>query len=57
MVFIDESGAVVSVTLRKSMHPIYDTHVLSAARSWKYRPAMKEGLPVPFVKRIELVIP
>ena len=56
-VFIDEAGDVVDVVVRKSLHPIYDALVVNAARRWKYRPAMKDGAPVRFVKRIELVVP
>src|SRR5262245_7451851 len=34
---IDETGAVVSAILRKSIHPVYDPQLLKAARDWKFQ--------------------
>jgi hypothetical protein len=34
------------------VHPAYDEAVLQASRKWKYRPAMKDGLPVNYRKLI-----
>lgn len=45
---IDENGRVASVVLRESVHGMYDARLLEAARRWKFRPAMKEGLPVKY---------
>src|SRR5262249_3134043 len=36
---INERGAVESATMRESVNAIYDKMLLSAARSWQYRPA------------------
>jgi TonB family protein len=47
---IDESGNVASVTLQKPVHPTYDAQLLRAAQSWKYRPALKNGMPTRFLK-------
>lgn len=47
---IDESGNVANVILRKSFHPSYDPQLLKAARSWKYEPARRGGVPVRFIK-------
>ena len=51
-VFIDEKGAVFDVVVRESVNAAYDTLVVTAARSWKYRPATREGVPVKFVKTV-----
>ena len=40
---IDEQGRVMSMTIRMSVHPIYDPLLLSAARDWRYRPAIRGG--------------
>ena len=38
------------------MQPTYDKNLIKAARTWKYRPALLNGRPVPFVKVIEIQI-
>jgi hypothetical protein len=53
---IDEQGRVAGITLRKSMHPLYDSQLMAAARDWRYRPAMVGGVPVKYRKLIEVVI-
>ena len=53
-VLIDENGDVVSATLRKSFHPDYDSQLVKAAMSWKYRPAQKDGAPVRFLKIVSV---
>jgi len=53
-VLIDEQGRVVSVTLRSSVHPLYDPLLMAAARDWKYQPAMVNGVPVKFRKLIKI---
>jgi hypothetical protein len=40
---VDENGDVVAVTLSRPIHPRYDSEIVSAARSWKYIPARKDG--------------
>ena len=53
-IVIDENGDVVSATLRKSFHPAYDSQLIKAAMSWKYRPARKSGMPVRFLKLVSV---
>jgi TonB family protein len=54
-VLIDESGRVADVTIKQSLNPAFDPIVLHSARDWKYDPAVKDGVPVRFVKTIMLV--
>jgi hypothetical protein len=56
-VIIDEQGRVVSLTLRSSIHPVYDTMVVGAAREWKYKPATFNGKPVRYRKLIQVQVP
>jgi TonB family protein len=54
-VVIDESGSVVEATIRQSFNSSFDALIVQKARRWKYRPAMKDGVPVRFVKTLVLV--
>ena len=49
---IDEQGRVESVSLRKSVHPLYDPLLLEAAKSWTYKPAMRGSQPIKFQKTL-----
>ncbi len=51
---IDQSGAVVSATMPSSARPTYDQLLLRAARDWKFTPARKDGVPVRYLKVIEI---
>ena len=51
---IDETGAVTSVVVGKSVHPTYDRQLLDTAPTWKFRPALKDGLPVKYRLAIEI---
>lgn len=53
-VVIDELGRVTFVSIRSSMHPMYDNLVLTAAREWRYQPATVGGAPVKFRKLIQV---
>lgn len=53
-VVIDERGLVEDVIVRQSMNAAYDALVVATARTWKYRPATKEGVPVKFVKTVAI---
>jgi TonB family protein len=55
-VVIDERGEVERVVLRNSRYPIYDQAVLRAARDWRYQPALKDGMPVKFLKTIAITL-
>jgi TonB family protein len=51
---IDEHGRVAAITVRVSVHPMYDTLLTTAARDWKYQPATVAGKPVKFRKLIQV---
>lgn len=55
-VVIDEQGRVVALALRLSVHPMYDTLVLTAARDWRYQPATVNGRPVRYRKMIQISV-
>ena len=55
-VTIDEQGRVIAATIRLSLHPIYDSQILVAARDWRYQPAMLNGRPVKFRKIIQITV-
>src|SRR5262249_5214345 len=55
-VTIDEKGNVTTVALQRSVKLSFDEALLKAARKWKYKPALLNGTPVPFVKLIEIQI-
>ena len=54
-VLIDESGRVVDATIRQGLNPTIDALIIRSARSWKYRPASKDGTPVRYLKTLLLV--
>ena len=43
-IVIDETGDVVDATIRQSLNAGFDNIIVGAARRWKYRPAMKDGV-------------
>jgi hypothetical protein len=55
-VVIDETGSVESATMRASVSPRYDGPAVQAARSWKYRPATLDGLPVKYRKVVQVTV-
>lgn len=53
-VLIDARGGVESVSMIASIDPQYDRLAIGAARLWQYQPARVDGVPVKFVKRIQV---
>jgi TonB family protein len=51
-VVISEDGSVEDAVIRRSINAAYDQLLLEAARRWKYRPALKSGVPVRYTKTI-----
>jgi TonB family protein len=55
-IVVDEKGDVASVNLAKSIQPSYDDVAVAAAKSWKYAPATRNGVPVKFRKSVGIVL-
>ncbi len=55
-VVIDERGRVITMNIRMSVHPMYDTLLMTAARDWRYQPATLAGRPVKYRKLIEIKV-
>jgi TonB family protein len=53
-VVIDELGRVTYVTMRESVHPMFDSELTTMARDWKYQPAVYQGKPVRYRKMIQI---
>jgi TonB family protein len=53
-VVIDILGGVESASMAASVNPQYDRLALTAARLWQYQPARVDGVPVKFLKRIQV---
>jgi len=53
-VLIDPMGRVESASMFISINPQYDRAAVSAAKSWQYQPARLDGVPVKFLKRIQV---
>jgi hypothetical protein len=55
-VVIDEVGMVESAFMRMGVSNTYDGLAISAARNWRYRPAMLNGVPVKYRKAVQITI-
>jgi len=44
---IDENGNIVSRTIVQSLGPAIDEKVLAALDNWHFRPATRDGVPIP----------
>jgi len=53
-VLIDTMGGVESASMSNSINPQYDRMAVTAAKSWQYQPARLDGVPVKFLKRIQV---
>jgi hypothetical protein len=55
-VIIDANGAVESATMLEGGEALYNRLLLTAAKSWTYRPARRDGTPVKYRKRIQVTL-
>jgi len=53
-VLIDTMGGVESVSMVTPINPQYDRLAVGAAKQWSYQPARLDGVPVKFLKRIQV---
>jgi TonB family protein len=55
-VLISESGEVESAVMTQSVTAAYDRMAVNAARSWRFRPATVNGVPVKFRKTVQIAV-
>lgn len=55
-IVIDESGRVERAVMRQSISAFYDPAVLSATGNWRYKPALRDGVPVKYRKLIQIAV-
>jgi TonB family protein len=55
-VVIDETGVVEAATMTQPVSRQYDGLAIAAAKNWRYRPAMLNGVPVKFRKTVQISI-
>jgi TonB family protein len=55
-ILIDPTGAVESATMLEPVSPHFDRLTLAATRTWQYQPATVNGVPVRYIKRIQLSV-
>jgi hypothetical protein len=55
-IVINEAGGVEFTAMTASVSPTYDALALSAARTWRYKPATVNGVPVKFRKVVQIAI-
>jgi hypothetical protein len=53
-VLINAMGTVETARLRTPIDPRYDNQLVAAAQRWQYKPAMVEGVPVKFLKSVQV---
>ena len=51
---MNAQGTVDQVRLRADPSQLHDRMLVSAAKAWQFRPAMKEGRPVRYVVRVPI---
>ena len=55
-VLVDEQGDVEQVKLLSPANRYHERMLMSAAKTWKFRPAFKDGLPVRYRTRIRITV-
>lgn len=55
-VVVDEQGNVSTAAIRKPTTSGYDAVLLEAAKTWRYRPAMRNGAPVRYRAFIDVLL-
>ena len=55
-IVVGENGSVVAAVMKASVFPHYDAMVVEAARSWKFKPATMNGVPVLYRKTVKITV-
>jgi TonB family protein len=53
-IVIDEAGVVQAASITQSVTRQYDVLAVAAAKTWRYRPAMLNGVPVRYRKAVQI---
>jgi len=53
---VDEHGMIESAEMLASVYPTYNALLLKAAKTWRYQPAMRNGVPVRYATTLEIVL-
>jgi TonB family protein len=56
LVRIDSEGKVVSSEILTPTHPMYDSLLLRASRTWTYKPASNNGVAIPSERIINVIL-
>lgn len=57
-VVIDADGLVRDAKMIKGVHPAYDQILIAAVvKNWKFEPATRNGVPVPYTLTVRVVVP
>jgi len=51
---IDDHGNVVTARMRRPAHARYDEQLLKAAQTWKFKPARRDGVSIPYLRIVEI---
>jgi TonB family protein len=51
---VDEAGKPVNVRVTRSLHPGLDREAIECVSTWRFKPGMKDGKPVPVMASIEV---
>jgi len=54
-IVIGETGRVMQVAIRKSIHPSFDADIIAATGHWRFQPATKNGKPVKYRRAYEII--
>ena len=55
-VVVDQRGHVESAQIVQSLADFYDASLVEAARAWQFKPALRDGQPVKYRKRVEVTM-
>jgi tetratricopeptide (TPR) repeat protein len=55
-VIVDERGMVESADMLSSVYPTYNALLMKAAKTWRYQPATRNGVPVKYALTLEIVL-
>jgi len=53
-IIIDELGEVVYASTKVSVNPVYDRFAISTAKTWRYRPAVRNGVAVKYRMSVQI---